>query len=98
MLQRFLDPATTVERILPVHCAQLLTYLKLSGKQVGLLLNFNETVLKRGLKRFVNRFAGPEEGGRSSALSALEPQAGNAALQTRSTPLKTRRLGVSAVK
>ena len=42
-----------LEAILPVHEAQLLTYLKLSGKYVGLLINFNTPVLTRGIKRFV---------------------------------------------
>ena len=42
-----------VEKILPVHEAQLLTYLKLSGIKVGLLLNFNNAVLKNGIKRLV---------------------------------------------
>jgi len=42
-----------VEAILPVHEAQLLTYLKLSGKNVGLLINFNTPVLTRGIKRLV---------------------------------------------
>jgi len=37
----------------PVHQAQLLTYLKLSGKRVGLLLNFNEEHLRDGIKRVV---------------------------------------------
>ncbi len=37
-----------VEHILPVHEAQLLTYLKLTGKRVGLILNFNVSVLTRG--------------------------------------------------
>ena len=41
----------TVEELLPIHSAQLLTYLKLSGKTLGLLINFNEPTLKRGLKR-----------------------------------------------
>lgn len=45
----------TVDQLLPIHSAQLLTYLKLSGKKVGLLINFNETVLKNGLKRVANR-------------------------------------------
>ncbi len=40
-----------VERILPVHEAQLLTYLKLSGKHVGLLINFNVPLLARGIIR-----------------------------------------------
>jgi len=42
-----------VEALLPVHEAQLLTYLKLSGKHVGLLINFNTAVLIRGIKRIV---------------------------------------------
>jgi len=42
-----------VDVIAPVHEAQLLTYLKLSGKRTGLLFNFNVVVLKDGLKRFV---------------------------------------------
>ena len=40
-----------IDALLPVHSAQLLTYLKLSGKRVGLLMNFNEPVLRKGLKR-----------------------------------------------
>ena len=43
----------TVERLLPIHEAQLLTYLKLSGLKTGLLLNFNSAVLKDGSKRMV---------------------------------------------
>ena len=42
-----------VERLLPVHQAQVLTYLKLSGIPNGLLLNFNTRVLKDGIRRFV---------------------------------------------
>ncbi len=42
-----------IESILPVHEAQLLTYLKLSGKHVGLLINFNTPLLTRGIKRIV---------------------------------------------
>ena len=45
-----------IESLSPIHEAQLLTYLKLSGKSVGLLINFNVPVLKEGLKRIVNRF------------------------------------------
>lgn len=41
------------ERVLPVHEAQILTYLRLSGCRIGLLLNFNAVLLKDGLKRFV---------------------------------------------
>ncbi len=43
----------TVERLMPVHEAQVLTYLKLSGLRTGLLLNFNSAVLKDGLRRMV---------------------------------------------
>jgi len=43
----------TVERLLPIHEAQLLTYLKLSGIRTGLLLNFHSPVLKDGIKRMV---------------------------------------------
>ena len=43
----------TVEKILPLHEAQLLTYLKLSGFKTGLLLNFNTPVLKDGIQRMV---------------------------------------------
>jgi GxxExxY protein len=42
-----------VEKLLPVHEAQLLTYLRLSKTHVGLLLNFNVPVLKDGIKRMV---------------------------------------------
>ena len=42
-----------VERVLPIHQAQILTYLKLSGLSTGLLINFNTTVLKDGINRFV---------------------------------------------
>ena len=43
----------TVERLLPIHDAQLLTYLRLSGIRTGLLLNFNTATLKDGIKRMV---------------------------------------------
>lgn len=43
-----------VERIMPIHEAQLLSYLKLSKKKLGLLLNFNVVHLKNGIKRMVN--------------------------------------------
>jgi GxxExxY protein len=43
----------SVERIWGVHEAQLLTYLKLTGKRVGLLINFNGAVLRRGILRRV---------------------------------------------
>lgn len=46
----------TVETLLPVHEAQMITYLKLSGLHVGLLVNFYTQVLRKGIKRFANDF------------------------------------------
>jgi GxxExxY protein len=43
----------SVVALAPVHEAQLLTYLRLGGWKVGLLMNFNEVVLKNGLRRLV---------------------------------------------
>jgi GxxExxY protein len=43
----------SVEELLPIFDAQVLTYMKLSKKSVGLLINFNVPILKMGLKRFV---------------------------------------------
>jgi GxxExxY protein len=42
------------EALLPIHEAQLLTYLKLSGLKIGLLINFNVPMLKDGIKRIAN--------------------------------------------
>jgi GxxExxY protein len=42
-----------VERFDPVHDAQLLTYLRLTGERVGLLINFNRRLLREGIKRLV---------------------------------------------
>ena len=44
----------SVETILPVHEAQVISYLKLANKRLGLLINFNAPLLKHGVKRFVN--------------------------------------------
>ncbi len=44
----------TVEKLEPIHNAQLLSYLKLSGLSVGLLLNFNVTLLRDGIRRLVH--------------------------------------------
>jgi len=43
-----------VEKLVPLHHAQLLSYLKLSGKEVGLLINFNVVHLRDGIKRLIN--------------------------------------------
>ena len=44
----------SVKQIEDIHLKQLLTYLRLSGKKLGLLINFNETLLKNGIKRVIN--------------------------------------------
>jgi len=45
-----------IEAILPVHEAQIISYLKLANKSLGFLINFNVPLLKNGFKRFVNNF------------------------------------------
>ncbi len=44
----------SIEKVLPVHKKQILTYLKLTGIKLGLLINFNENLLKDGITRIVN--------------------------------------------
>ncbi|MFO7723578.1 MAG: GxxExxY protein [Bacteroidales bacterium] len=44
----------SLEHVLPVHPKQLLTYLKITGLKLGLLINFNEKLIKDGIKRIVN--------------------------------------------
>jgi len=45
----------SVEAVAPVHKKQLLTYLKLTDLKLGLLINFNETLIKNGITRIVNK-------------------------------------------
>jgi len=45
----------TVETLLPIHTAQVLTYLKLTGMRTGLLVNFNVSILKNGLRRLTRK-------------------------------------------
>jgi len=52
-----------VEGILPVHEAQLLSYLRLAQKDLGLLINFHVPVLKEGIRRKIRYFPQPEKGG-----------------------------------
>ena len=49
--KRLIVELKAVEALLPVHTAQLLTYLKLSGYRLGLLVNFNSAIVKQGIKR-----------------------------------------------
>ena len=59
---RLIVELKVVQELLTIHEAQLLTYLRLSGLTVGLLINFNVPVLRRGIKRVVNHF--DEDSGR----------------------------------
>src|SRR6266849_3921521 len=49
-----------IEKLVPIHEAQLLSYLRLAKKRVGFLMNFHVPVLKNGLKRIVNEFPDAE--------------------------------------
>jgi GxxExxY protein len=60
-----------VEKMNPIFEAQLLSYLRLSNLQVGLLINFHVLRLKDGIKRIVNQYTGPTP--RPSATSAVNP-------------------------
>lgn len=64
---RVIVEVKAVESLLPIHQAQLLSYLRLTGLRTGLLLNFNVQVLKQGIRRVVNEF--PDSA--YSALSAV---------------------------
>jgi len=51
--QKVVVELKSIEKLLPIHDAQLLTYLRLTGIKTGLLLNFNAAVLKDGIRRMV---------------------------------------------
>ena len=50
---RLIVELKSVDQLLRIHEAQILTYMKLAGIKVGMLINFNVEVLKKGIKRFV---------------------------------------------
>jgi GxxExxY protein len=52
--QRLVVELKAVESIVPVHVAQVLSYLKLGGYRLGILINFNVSELRRGIKRCIN--------------------------------------------
>ena len=55
--RRVIVEIKAVEEIHPVHKKQLLTYLKLADKRLGLLINFNEALIKHGITRLVNNLS-----------------------------------------
>jgi len=59
-----------VEKLLPLHVAQVLTYLKLSSRPVGLLINFNVPHLRQGIRRVVNGYQRENEKDLPSVSSA----------------------------
>jgi GxxExxY protein len=61
----------SVEKILPIHEAQLLTYLKLAKLRLGLLINFNVVLLKDGIQRLANNLSAADSA--PSAFSAVHP-------------------------
>ena len=52
--RRLIIEVKSVEALHPIHTAQLLTYLKLTGNRLGLLVNFNEKLVRDGIRRLVN--------------------------------------------
>lgn len=62
----------TVSELAPVHFAQMMTYLKLSGCEVGLLINFNVTKLTDGLRRVVRNYQEPSQASLPPRPSAIE--------------------------
>jgi GxxExxY protein len=51
--ERLLVELKAVEQVLPIHQAQLLTYLRLTGSRIGLLINFNVQLIRDGIKRLI---------------------------------------------
>jgi GxxExxY protein len=51
--ERLILEIKSVEQLLPIHDAQVVTYLRLTGLPVGLLLNFHAPTIKAGLRRFI---------------------------------------------
>lgn len=52
--RRLIIEVKSVEALIPVHLAQMITYLKLTDCRLGLLVNFNEKLVKQGIRRVVN--------------------------------------------
>jgi len=87
----------TVDDLLPIHRAQLLTYLKAYDRRVGLLINFNVPILKNGLRRMVNHYTGASLAPRISAVSNGGSVEDTSADSLLTSPRLSPRLRVSAV-
>jgi GxxExxY protein len=61
----------SIEAVAPIHESVMLTYLRLSGSQLGLLINFNVPVLKDGIRRYVWHY---QENDNAETLSSAEPR------------------------
>ena len=73
---RLLIEVKSVERLLPVHSKQLLTYLRLMKQPVGLLINFGGETLKEGIRRVVNEYRPSAPLPSSPRLRVNEPSSG----------------------
>ena len=73
---RLLVEVKSVERLLPVHSKQLLTYLRLMKQPVGLLINFGGETLKEGIRRVVNEYRPSAPLPSSPRLRVNEPSSG----------------------
>ena len=73
---RLLVEVKSVERLMPVHSKQLLTYLRLMKQPVGLLINFGGETLKEGVKRVVNEYRPSAPPLPSSRLRVNQPSSG----------------------
>lgn len=74
--ERLLVEVKSVERLMPVHSKQLLTYLRLMKQPVGLLINFGGETLKEGVKRVVNEYRPSAPPLPSPRLRVTEPSSG----------------------
>jgi GxxExxY protein len=74
--ERLLIEVKSVERLMPVHSKQLLTYLRLMKQPVGLLINFGGETLKEGIKRVVNDYRPSAPPFLSPRLRVNEPSSG----------------------
>ena len=75
----------SVEQLAPVHARQLLTYLRLTNKRLGLLINFGEALIKTGIKRAANNL--PEDSRQEDSRQAAKTQRSTIVKALRSPPV-----------